>query len=72
MLNRRVLFRVVVFAPFLIAGFQSVAWLIGQATLGEVLLSTQVGILTLELRRYLWSERDLHDAGTMLFRNRKP
>jgi len=70
MLNRRFWFRIVVFIPFLFAGFQSVAWLIGQATLGEVLLSTQIGILTLELRRYLWTERDAHDAEIVLFRGK--
>lgn len=68
MSRRRILFKVVVVAPFIFAGLQSFAWFVGLASMGSVLLSAQLAVVTMELRRYLWSERDVHEAEFTLFR----
>ena len=50
---------------------QLLAWFIGESSLGNMILSIQMFVVILELRRYLWSERDYHEAGGLLFRKRK-
>lgn len=63
-------FKLFVWAPLICTAFQVVSWYIGQSTLGEVLLSAQAAILAFELRRYLWSEKDLHEYSTFLFQRK--
>jgi hypothetical protein len=64
----RFLFKIVVLAPFVFVALQSFTWYMGISSFGTLLLSTQIAVLTLELRRYLWSERDVHEAEFTLFR----
>jgi hypothetical protein len=49
----------------------TVAWLMGHANFGHIIISAQVSVIGIQLQKYFWSERDYYEVRRFLFRDGK-
>lgn len=61
------MFKLLVVLPAIFMGLQGVAWWFGLASMGEMILTTQLTIIIYEIRRCFWSEKDYIESQKILF-----
>ncbi len=49
----------------------TLAWALGHASLGLVIISAQISLIGLQLQTYFWTEADYYEVKRFLFRNGK-
>lgn len=62
------MFKLLVFLPAIFMVMQGVAFGFGLASMGEMILTSQLTIIIYEFRRCFWSEKDYIESQKLLFK----